>query len=193
MTQFIRAVKQNPKDPAVYNSRGLAYLKTGQYDRAIQDFTYALELDQTYSTAFSHRETAMAIQEIVIQPLQDGALLPMESLSMKEGNAMIPTRPDHGMTSHGAPDGSNPTNALDYNRRGERYLDRGSLSEAMLDFNAAIALDPYFAQPYYNRALVCYRQKDIHQTIVDLNKAVQLNPGFNKAQQTLEKILVEKK
>ncbi len=42
-------------DPRFYNNRGAVYWEKGQYDRAISDFSKAIEIDARYSKAYNNR------------------------------------------------------------------------------------------------------------------------------------------
>ncbi len=52
-----------------------------------------------------------------------------------------------------------------------------NLSGALMDFNAAIQINPGNADAYYRRARVFIDQKDLASAINDLNKAIELGPN----------------
>ena len=45
-------------------------------------------------------------------------------------------------------------NKIAYNGRGLAYSDKGDVNQAIKDFSEAIRIDPKYAQPYSNRALI---------------------------------------
>jgi tetratricopeptide (TPR) repeat protein len=47
-----------PREPFAFNSLGVAYIYTGQYERAIEPFQQALRLDPKFVTAISNRASA---------------------------------------------------------------------------------------------------------------------------------------
>jgi tetratricopeptide (TPR) repeat protein len=55
---FSRALKHDRKFALVYSSRGAAYLKINQINRAISDFTRAIRLDPAYARALHLRGLA---------------------------------------------------------------------------------------------------------------------------------------
>ncbi|MFH1215756.1 MAG: tetratricopeptide repeat protein [Pseudomonadota bacterium] len=56
--KFTRAHDEGYDPARTYLSRGVAYLKTGEYDRAIDDFTAVLELDPDNERAYYYRGIA---------------------------------------------------------------------------------------------------------------------------------------
>jgi tetratricopeptide (TPR) repeat protein len=52
-------VKQSRNTDA-FNSRGTAYAKLKQFEKAIQDYNQAIELNPKYADAFNNRGTAYA-------------------------------------------------------------------------------------------------------------------------------------
>jgi tetratricopeptide (TPR) repeat protein len=59
---FSRATTQQEqvasKDAQFYNNRGIAYAAKGQYDRAVSDFTMALEINPRDALAYYNRARA---------------------------------------------------------------------------------------------------------------------------------------
>lgn len=52
------AVERDPSYAVAYNSRGYAYLRTGNYRPAISDFTSEIHLDATYANTYLNRGVA---------------------------------------------------------------------------------------------------------------------------------------
>ena len=87
----------------------------------------------------------------------------------------------------------NPGNALFYNNQGvvyerswrmqgepERARELWRLQKAVQSLNKAIAMDPEYAQAYYNRAGTYYDQQQWDRALYDLDKAIEIEPlaGF---------------
>ena len=53
--RVINELPENPDNASVYKNRGTAYLGTGRFDRAAEDFTKAIELKPGYANAFRLR------------------------------------------------------------------------------------------------------------------------------------------
>lgn len=69
-----------------------------------------------------------------------------------------------------------PNSAIDYNNRGLMYFYAGQLSEALQDYDTAIALDKKLAPAYNNRANFYATQKNFLAALNDYEIALDLNP-----------------
>jgi tetratricopeptide (TPR) repeat protein len=69
-----------------------------------------------------------------------------------------------------------PNSAMDYNNRGLMYFYAGQLSEALQDYDTAIALDKKLAPAYNNRANFYATQKNFLAALDDYEIALDLNP-----------------
>ena len=61
----------------------------------------------------------------------------------------------------------------------------GSLPEAYEDYSKAIALNPAFAEAYYNRGVIQIFMKDTRKGCLDLSKAGEL--GITEAYEVLKR------
>ena len=75
----------------------------------------------------------------------------------------------------------NPNDAEAYNVRGTAYGRAGMLSQALRDFNRAIALNRRFHQAFANRALIFRRMGQTNQAARDYNTALSINPQYDIA------------
>ncbi|MDR0597069.1 MAG: tetratricopeptide repeat protein [Treponema sp.] len=55
---FSLCIALRPDNADSYNGRGFVYGKKGDYDRAIEDFDRAIELDPSCSAAYQNRQLA---------------------------------------------------------------------------------------------------------------------------------------
>ena len=143
-----------------YSDRGGCYVETGEYDKAIADFTEAIRLDPNVAAHVLRSRS-------VLRP--DGR--------RRQGHRRLhrghPARPERGgcLLRSGSvlcPDGRrrqaiadfteairlDPTVADAYSGRGCCYARTGEDDKAIADFTEAIRLDPNSAGAYYNRGLV---------------------------------------
>jgi|CXWL01.1.fsa_nt_gi tetratricopeptide (TPR) repeat protein len=60
--------------------------------------------------------------------------------------------------------------------RGIVYLNRGDAARAMVDFDAAIELDPNMAEGHTNRGLVLLRQANYQGAIQAISRGLELDP-----------------
>ncbi|MBF0503470.1 MAG: tetratricopeptide repeat protein [Candidatus Omnitrophica bacterium] len=74
-----------------------------------------------------------------------------------------------------------PHKARPYNNRGNAYEKQGNLTQAMLDYNKAIEINPKYAEAYYNRGKIYNQQGKVIQALSDYSKAIEQNPDYAEA------------
>jgi len=107
-----------------YNS-GNAYYKRGDYDRAIEDYSKAIELDPKYAAAYNARGLAYVNKGDYDRAIEDY-------------NKAVELEPKY---------------ANAYYNRGWAYYNKGNYYRAIADYTKAIELDSKYANAYYNRGL----------------------------------------
>jgi len=59
--------------------------------------------------------------------------------------------------------------------------------QALADYERAIELAPFWAEPYYERALLYESEGDPDRALADLEKAVELAPNWTEAVEDLSR------
>jgi len=140
-------LEKSPHDKAfAYNSRGLSYYYKGDFDRAIEDFDKALELDPNYPGAYYSRGLSYYYKGDFDRAIEDF-------------DKALELDPNYPGT---------------YNSRGLSYYYKGDFDRAIEDFDKALELDPNYPGTYYNRGLSYYYKGDFDRAIEDLDKALEL-------------------
>ncbi len=133
-TGLINSSQVDRRNKAVaYVTRGNAYARQGDWDRAIADFTDAIRRNSRSLAALYNRGNAHIVQEIFDQALVDFS-------------RAISLQPDH---------------APSYAGRGNAYLGKGQTAQAIAEYDKALELDPNNAQAAANRALAYTKDGDI--------------------------------
>ena len=130
-----------------YNDRGGAYQSLEDHQRAIEDFSKAINLDRNLPYSFINRGVSWAKQGAFDRAISDFA----EALR------------------------ADPKNARAYNNRGGAHRDRGEFELAMTDFNRAIALDPKLADALFNRGTVHMQRAQYNRAIADYTTVIRQN------------------
>ena len=171
----------DPQTAEQFNDRGVHYYDVNRYDKAIQDFTQALELDPMLADAASNRGWALVQKEDALTALADfdeairmnsrdsvywqGRGLAHESLGNHESSVNDFTEAIRLM----------PQSAELYNARANARYAAGEYSLAVKDYAQAIQLAPVVAD-YYNSRGVCYAAEDNYPAaIADYSKAIELD------------------
>lgn len=131
-----------------YISRGIAYYRTGEYDRAIADFSESLKLDPEDAYArnlrgAAHNESGQYKRAI---PDLDEAI----RLNANYADA--------------------------YHNRGIAYGELGDYDRAITEFNEALRLEPENFGALYSRGWAHYKKGDYNLTIADLTEVIRLDP-----------------
>jgi protein O-mannosyl-transferase len=146
-------IKKYPECSVAYNNRGNYYNVHGANDKAINDYTKAIELEQNYDDAYYNRGVTYGNQKLFDKAINDYT-------------KVIEFKPDY---------------AEAYNNRGSIYEAQGLYDKAMIDYSKAIELNPDFAKAYYNRGVVYDDQKLFDKAINDYTKAIELKPDYAEA------------
>ena len=131
---LIKSSRLDRKNKAVaYLTRGNAYARQSELDRAIDDFTKAMRRNSRSLAAYYNRGNAHFAQENFDQAIIDYS----QAISLQ---------PDH---------------VLSYNGRGNAYLAKGETERAIAEYDKALEIDPNNNQAAQNRALAYTKDGDI--------------------------------
>lgn len=127
ITDYNKAIAQNPKDSVAYYNRGATLLAQEEYDGAISDFDQAIGINPQYAVAFGGRGVAYYKKE-------------QYDLAISDFTCELKYGPQHSAT---------------YAIRGLCYKKIAQYDHAIADFNAAISLDSKNVEAYFNKAIAC--------------------------------------
>jgi TolB protein len=160
--------------------RGLAHLEKGDYDRAIAEYTRAIELDPNLAKAYGQRGLAKlktrdydgAIEDcsaaLRIKPTLLGARL-------NRGVAKFDTGDYEGAAQDfTAALRTNPESSKAHYNRGNARLGKDDLEGAIEDYSAALRIKPKLAEAYSNRGYAKARKGDHDGAIQDYSAALRI-------------------
>jgi len=136
-----------------YNNRAHEYEAAGAYERAIADYTKAVQCNEKYSRAYFNRGVLYNTIGKTSEAVQDY-------------NLAISLNPDYLEA---------------YNNRGNVYNSQMRYADAIKDFDKAISINPRFADLYCNRGIVYTNLKEFYKAIQDFNTAIHLNSTYAQA------------
>jgi tetratricopeptide (TPR) repeat protein len=142
-------LEQTPRDAGTWKHRGDAYPQLGQHDKAIADYSKAIELDPKLAMAWNNRGTCYS-------------QLGQHEKAIADYSRAIELDPKL-------------VNA--WNNRGTSSSQLGQHAKAVADYSTAIELDPRDVQLWYQRGvLYCDRLLQPAKAVSDFSKAIELNP-----------------
>lgn len=139
--------------PAAYLNRAWEYRKTGQLERAIDDYSKAAALVPDSPVAYTNRG-------ITYQAMG---------------------RYDLAMADYNAALGLDPFDADTYLNRGLAFKETGRPEQAISDFDAVVGLDPAYADAYLYRAMAFADRGRSGRALEDYARAISLSPSSPKA------------
>ena len=128
-----------------YRRRGYAYLKKGDHDRAIADYTEAIRLDPSNASAFTNRASAYDAKRDIDRAIADYT----QAIKL------------------------NPSDVNAHNYRGIVYRAKGDFDRAIVDHTEAIKLNPSDVNSHNYRGIVYRAKGDFGRAIVDHTEAIR--------------------
>jgi protein O-mannosyl-transferase len=83
-------------------------------------------------------------------------------------------------------------NHVAHNNLGNVLLKNGNSAEAILHYQAAITIQPHYAQAHYNLGTALFQQGDLDAAIEQFQKAIEDNPNYATAHNNLGNALLQK-
>ena len=169
-----------------YNN-GEKYYQNGDYDKAIVEFTTAIELNPNYIDAYHHRANAyinLGKYDLALADLDEAILLSPDNAFLYHVRGLFYREiGDFGkvLADQNKAISINPQYADAYLERGVAYGNLGDHDKAFVDFNKAIELDPNNPLSFYNRGYEYHLQGEYQQAINDFNKTIEVNPNYVEA------------
>jgi serine/threonine protein kinase/tetratricopeptide (TPR) repeat protein len=127
--------------------------ETGQYDKAVADYTEAIRLKADYAEAYNGRGQACFNLKQFDKAISDYS----EAIRLKADFAEA------------------------YSNRAFAYTRAGQFEKALADCNEAIRIKPDFAEAYKNRANPHNSLQQYEDAINDCNEAIRLKPDYAEA------------
>jgi tetratricopeptide (TPR) repeat protein len=131
--------------PGTHLNNAYAFMQSGDYSQAIEEYNIVLELDPDSKGAYLNR----AIAYLAIGDYNDAILDSNKALEYFPHKASV------------------------YLHRGIAYLAIENEDKALADFNEAIRLEPEYADAYYNRGFFHLEHNNYDDSITDFSKAIE--------------------
>jgi tetratricopeptide (TPR) repeat protein len=174
---------------ASYYMSGIRYAKQGQYDKAISNYTKAIEIDPRYEAYYDRgnvylhkgqydRAISDYTKAIELDPKLALAYYNRGLIYQNKGQL------DRAISDYTKAIELNPKHTYAYNNRGNAYRKKGQYDRAISDYTKAIEIDPTHAKVYSNRAVSYYYKGEYDRAWKDVHKAqslgYQVKPRFLK-------------
>ena len=178
------ATARHPDVARFWFQLGRAHDAASEADRAMREYSRAIELDPKYAFAYINRGNIYSNKndyDLAITDYTRAIELDPKSVSAynNRGNAYYRKNDhDRAITDYNKAIELSPKYAVAYDNRGDAYRGKNDHDRAIADYNKAIELDPKYAFAYNGRG-IAYRSKgDNDSAIANFSKAIELNPKY---------------
>ncbi len=177
---ILRTLEISPGSSDSYNNLGNILAEQGQLDSAIVCYNTALKLEKSNLEALTNRGLTYALMgelDFALADFSDVLIQRPHQYNLYFNRGQIyQTREVYSTAArdYGSFLKYEPENADGYSNLGLCLLNIGSVEEALIALDAAIALDSTLAEPYNNRAICRYFREEYELAKIDINRFVKL-------------------
>ncbi len=195
---YSRALKLKPDLPDAFLNRGDAYLRKGDFDLALSDFSKVIEMNPNNVNAFLNRGDAYLEREDFDLALSDfNKAIELNSdnadVYIYRGNAYLKyDKSNFALADFSKAIEMNSNDAAAYIIRGDAYFEHGDLNLALTDFDKAIELNPDNANAYIIRGKVYHKNGEFDLAKRDYEKAIELDPDDPEAYYNLSFVWIQR-
>jgi tetratricopeptide (TPR) repeat protein len=191
------AIQLEPRSGGLYLLRGNVWYKQHTYDKAIEDDTAAIELDPKSAFAYAcraqahvrnhERDLAIADYNQAIELDRTNALYRLFRASCLS----LQGKHDQAMLDYDEAVRIEPNNPANYVYRGRERLkdphDRlvQNSANAFADFDRATAIDPTYADAYYQRSQIWKLKRAHYKVVGEYTALIERNPDHPLGHQGL--------
>jgi len=171
----------------VFMNIAIEYTRLKQWDKAIESYNRAIEIDPKYELAYINRglahanmnqfDLAKADYDFAIGIDQENA----EAYKDRGNVKMNQGQYTDAIKDYNQAIDLDNANLDAYANRGNAYASIEFYDLAVADYDRVIALDVNYVSAYYNRGLVYAHQKNYSIAILDFTKVIEFEPNNSKA------------
>ncbi len=154
---WLSAAKTSPSSPQNHNNLGDLYTRQKNYQKAIEEFNKAIQLNPNYADAYHNLANTF---------LQSG-------------------QPEKAIASYQKSLEINPTIWQSHLALGAIYFDQKDYQQAKSHILEAISIKPNNPDLYSNLGLIYLKIGDYEKAVSSLNKALEIDPNNNRAKDIL--------
>jgi len=165
-----------------YELAGRSHEEKGDYDRAIAEYTRAIEIAPDYMGAYCARGYARSLQEDYDGAIADYTraieLAPDDAWAYNaRGWTYVRVEDwDRAIADYTRAIELDSSDATAYAARGDVHAHRGDPDGALADYGQAIELEPENVEHHLSRGTFCLCRADWDQAIADFTQAIELAP-----------------
>jgi len=172
------------EDAEVYFKRGEEFRNARDWDKAISEFTRAININPRHENAFWQRGLCYESKRELDQALADYTVA--HRINPNEANYIMGIGVYYGNTGdqeraiaqYTEAIRINPNLALAYRNRGDCYRILGDYDKAISNCDSSIRINPNSSAAFSTRGLSYYLKGNNTKALEDLNEAIRLDPNY---------------
>ncbi len=169
-----------------YFQNGEDFYKKGDFDRAIEEYTKAIQLNNQFLNAYLHRARSYYAKENydgTIADYSEVLKLDPENIEAYRLRGLIyhseKREYDRAIADYDQAIRLEPQYPMIYLNRAASYDSKKDYDRAMANYDEAIRLNPQFADAYNNRANTYLTQGKYDLALADCNEALRIDPNLD--------------
>ncbi|HLV41606.1 MAG TPA: tetratricopeptide repeat protein [Brumimicrobium sp.] len=184
---YTKAIGRKKNERKYYYQRGIQYFKLAQYDKAIEDFSKVILIDNRFADAYNDRGSAYKLNGNIDKAIEDYSRA--ADLDKKSGIAYNNLGSlyreqkdyDRAIKAYDKAILIDQNNFLAWNNRGYAKFDSGNHQDALSDFKRVNLLKPDYAMAYNNIAGVYMEMENYEQVVAFSTKAIEKDENLGAA------------
>jgi tetratricopeptide (TPR) repeat protein len=198
VTLWQQNIDAAPLNPVPHNNLGTYYYSQKEYDKAIAQFSKAIELDSNYADAYNHRGIVFRERNMFKTSLVDFD----KAITINYKNPMYMNNKGYTFQGMGfidsaifyykraiklSPDYHNALNNLSI-----AFQITNQLDSSLYYSNRAIKINPYNSRYFNNRGNIYYLMGDMQNAHLNFIRALEIEPQNAKALNNLATVLMKR-
>ncbi|MBN1569379.1 MAG: tetratricopeptide repeat protein [Acidobacteria bacterium] len=192
---FAKLIELDPKNGEAFRRRAMSYFSLKRYREALADYDTAAQFLPEDARVYSGRGSTKKIllkdvkgamadfgTALELNPRHAGVYSTRGDLKLDQ-NDIAGAEQDCRKSLELDPDYTNALNCM-----GRINIKRRQYKEAIEHFSKAVEMDPQFHIGFHNRAVALNLMGDREQALIDLGKALEINPSYADAKALSAKI-----
>jgi tetratricopeptide (TPR) repeat protein len=184
-----RAIQLDSTEPDFFSSRGSAFIKRGEFAKAIIDYDVAYRLDPKSNEIRLRRGSALIrlerfdealemANQILKQDPANGSAFNIRGAAWQGKKMLDAALDDYGNSLKFSDHEAAITPLMN---RANTFREKGDLTRAFEDYKRAQLLEPASANVYGNRGLAWRAAGDLGKALEDFNEAIRVDPNYADA------------
>ena len=185
-------VTKTPNLARPYCNRGIAYGELGLFDKSVEDYSRAIEINPNFPDAYYNRGVGFGnlnqVDKAIVDYTKTVELDPsFEKAYYNRGNKYEYLKQwDKAISDYSKTIEIDPNFSSAYINRGIAYEFLKQWDNAISDCSRALEIDPNDNSAYYNRGLAYANIQQWDHAIADYTRALEIDPNFTKAYNSRE-------